>query len=99
MQVRIEELSGEAGCTVCLDSFKVSFPSREEAETFIEQLQRRLQAPHHLPENWLESAGAGINWAAWLRDYKLPFRTQREMETFVEQLRARLQAPHLFSQR
>lgn len=94
MQVRIERLSGEAGCTVWLDSCKVLFPSRKEAETFMEQLQLRLQAPHHLPESCLERAGAGINWAVWLKHYKLPFQTQREVETFVEQLQARLQAPH-----
>lgn len=49
MKVELEEVQGLPGCVVKLDSCRVNFRRRDEAQAFVARLQARLAAPHRLP--------------------------------------------------
>ncbi|MCM2318985.1 MAG: hypothetical protein NDI93_06595 [Pseudomonas sp.] len=54
MKVEIEEVSGSSSWLVKLDTCKLNFKTRAEAEEFAKRLQTRLDAPHPLPSSCRE---------------------------------------------
>ncbi|WP_177412440.1 hypothetical protein [Pseudomonas cavernicola] len=54
MNVEIEEVQGEAGWVVRLDTCTVNFRSQGEAQAYAARLQARLDAPHALPASCSE---------------------------------------------
>lgn len=51
MKIELEKIGSDAVWMVLLGSCRVRFSSRNEAQAFIEQLQARLNAPHHWPRD------------------------------------------------